>query len=628
MAKNNDVQNEHKKSKEPLQNKRQVKNSRQSKNKNQNNNQTRRVKNLTKAHQATARQAQKPAQSKGRKSSPGKKQKQTSPVRIAFLGGLNEIGKNMTLYEYEGDMFIVDCGLSFPDQDMFGVDLVIPDFTYVAKNADKIKGIVITHGHEDHIGGLAYLLKTVNIPVYSTKLTIGLIEGKLKEHGILGKAKLNVCAPGDVIKLGKFSVELIHVNHSIPDSLALAIKCEAGTIIQTGDFKIDTTPIDGEMIDLARFAQIGKEGVLCMLSDSTNAERPGYTESESKVGESFETLFRKAGNRRIIVATFASNIHRVQQIINVAKSLRRKVVLFGRSLENVVAIGSELGYLNIPDNVLVSSDLVNKYSSEELVIITTGSQGEPMSALTRMAFSDHKKVEICPNEYVIISATPIPGNEKTVGNVVNELMKLGAEVVYEKMYDVHVSGHACQEELKLMMGIVKPKYFIPVHGEQKHMFKHALLAESVGLDRSNIFIADNGVVVELTQNSIKQGASVPADRILVDGNGVGDIGNVVLKDRKRLAEDGIIVISAAIDYQSGELINGPEVVTKGFVYVKGSEEIIDGAKHKAEEAIYYCCDNDISDINAIKSRVRDTVFRYVNEKTKRNPMVLPLILEV
>ncbi|MBQ4245401.1 MAG: ribonuclease J [Clostridia bacterium] len=628
MAKNNDVQNEHKKTKEPLQNKRQVKNSRQSKNKNQNNNQTRRVKNLTKAHQATARQSQKPAQSKGRKTSPGKKQKQTPPVRIAFLGGLNEIGKNMTLYEYEGDMFIVDCGLSFPDQDMFGVDLVIPDFTYVAKNADKIKGIVITHGHEDHIGGLAYLLKTVNIPVYSTKLTIGLIEGKLKEHGILGKAKLNVCAPGDVIKLGKFSVELIHVNHSIPDSLALAIKCEAGTIIQTGDFKIDTTPIDGEMIDLARFAQIGKEGVLCMLSDSTNAERPGYTESESKVGESFETLFRKAGNRRIIVATFASNIHRVQQIINVAKSLRRKVVLFGRSLENVVAIGSELGYLNIPDNVLVSSDLVNKYSSEELVIITTGSQGEPMSALTRMAFSDHKKVEICPNDYVIISATPIPGNEKTVGNVVNELMKLGAEVVYEKMYDVHVSGHACQEELKLMMGIVKPKYFIPVHGEQKHMFKHALLAESVGLDRSNIFIADNGVVVELTQNSIKQGASVPADRILVDGNGVGDIGNVVLKDRKRLAEDGIIVISAAIDYQSGELINGPEVVTKGFVYVKGSEEIIDGAKHKAEEAIYYCCDNDISDINAIKSRVRDTVFRYVNEKTKRNPMVLPLILEV
>ncbi|MBR6005264.1 MAG: ribonuclease J [Clostridia bacterium] len=628
MAKNNDVQNEHKKSKEPLQNKRQIKNSRQSKNKNQNNNQTRRVKNLTKAHQATARQSQKPAQSKGRKTSPGKKQKQTPPVRIAFLGGLNEIGKNMTLYEYEGDMFIVDCGLSFPDQDMFGVDLVIPDFTYVAKNADKIKGIVITHGHEDHIGGLAYLLKTVNIPVYSTKLTIGLIEGKLKEHGILGKAKLNVCAPGDIIKLGKFSVELIHVNHSIPDSLALAIKCEAGTIIQTGDFKIDTTPIDGEMIDLARFAQIGKEGVLCMLSDSTNAERPGYTESESKVGESFETLFRKAGNRRIIVATFASNIHRVQQIINVAKSLRRKVVLFGRSLENVVAIGSELGYLNIPDNVLVSSDLVNKYSSEELVIITTGSQGEPMSALTRMAFSDHKKVEICPNDYVIISATPIPGNEKTVGNVVNELMKLGAEVVYEKMYDVHVSGHACQEELKLMMGIVKPKYFIPVHGEQKHMFKHALLAESVGLDRSNIFIADNGVVVELTQNSIKQGASVPADRILVDGNGVGDIGNVVLKDRKRLAEDGIIVISAAIDYQSGELINGPEVVTKGFVYVKGSEEIIDGAKHKAEEAIYYCCDNDISDINAIKSRVRDTVFRYVNEKTKRNPMVLPLILEV
>ena len=557
-----------------------------------------------------------------------KQTKSSSPVRIAFLGGLNEIGKNMTLYEFEGDMFIVDCGLSFPEQEMFGVDLVIPDFTYVQRNADKIKGIVITHGHEDHIGGLAYLLKTANIPVYSTRLTIGLIEGKLREHGILEKAKLNICAPGDVIKLGKFDIELLHVNHSIPDSLALAIRCGAGTIIQTGDFKIDTTPIDGEMIDLARFAQIGKEGVLCMLSDSTNAERPGYTESERKVGESFETLFRKANNRRIIVATFASNIHRVQQIINVAKALKRKVALFGRSLENVVSIGAELGYLDIPDNVLINSDLINKYSPQELVIITTGSQGEPMSALSRMAFSDHRKVEICPNDYVIISATPIPGNEKTVGRVVNELMKLGAEVVYEKMYDVHVSGHACQEELKLMMGIVNPKYFIPVHGEQKHMFKHAQLAESVGIDKKNIFIADNGVVVELTQKSIKQAASVPADRVLVDGNGVGDIGSGVLKDRKRLAEDGIVVISAAIDSQSGELINGPEVITKGFVYVKGSEEILEGAVKAAEDAIYYCCDNDIYDLNAVKSRTRDAVFRYVSDKTKRNPMVLPMILEV
>lgn len=574
------------------------------------------------------RQSNISSKSKSRTAQAEKGSKSSSPVRISFLGGLNEIGKNMTLYEFDGDMIIVDCGLSFPEQEMFGVDLVIPDFTYVQRNADKIRGIVITHGHEDHIGGLAYLLKTVNIPVYSTKLTIGLIEGKLREHGLLEKAKLNVCAPGDFIKLGKFEVELLHVNHSIPDSLALAIRCGAGTIIQTGDFKIDTTPIDGEMIDLARFAQIGKEGVLCMLSDSTNAERPGYTESERIVGESFETLFRKANNRRIIVATFASNIHRVQQIINVAKALKRKVALFGRSLENVVSIGSELGYLNIPDNVLIDSDLINRYSPQELVIITTGSQGEPMSALTRMAFSDHRKVEICPNDYVIISATPIPGNEKTVGRVVNELMKLGAEVVYEKMYDVHVSGHACQEELKLMMGIVNPKFFIPVHGEQKHMFKHAQLAESVGINKKNIFIADNGVTVELTQKSIKQAASVPADRVLVDGNGVGDIGSGVLKDRKRLAEDGVIVISAAVDSQSGELIEGPEVITKGFVYVKGSEEIIEEAKRAAEDAIYYCCDNDIFDLNAIKSKTRDAVSRYVSEKTKRNPMVLPMIMEV
>ncbi len=564
----------------------------------------------------------------GKKQTGSKKKKTGKPIRIAFLGGLNEIGKNMTLYEYDNDMMIVDCGLSFPDQDMFGVDMVIPDFTFVQRNADKIKGIVITHGHEDHIGGLAYLLKTVNIPVYSTKLTIGLIEGKLKEHGLLGSVSLNVVAPGDVLKLGKFNVELIHVNHSIPDALALAIKTDEGTVIQMGDFKIDTTPIDGEMIDLARFAQIGHEGVLCMLSDSTNAERPGFTESERKVGESFETLFRKAGNRRILVATFASNIHRVQQIINVAKALKRKVALFGRSLENVVSIGAELGYLDIPDNVLINSDLINKYAPEELVIITTGSQGEPMSALTRMAFSDHRKVEICPNDYVIISATPIPGNEKTVSRVVNELMKLGAEVVYEKMYDVHVSGHACQEELKLMIGIVKPQFFIPVHGEQKHMQKHAMLAESVGIDRKNIFIADNGVEIEVSQNGIKQIASVPADRVLVDGYGVGDVGNVVLKDRKHLAEDGIIVVSAAIDYDSGELIQGPDVLSRGFVYSKNSEELLEGARRIAEDAVFYCCDNNIRDLNAIRNRVRDAVLRYVTEKTKRSPMVLPTILEV
>ena len=551
-----------------------------------------------------------------------------TPVRIAFLGGLNEVGKNMTLYEYGDDMFLVDCGLAFPDPEMLGVDLVIPDFSYVEKNADKIKGIVITHGHEDHIGGLAYLLKTVNIPVYGTKLTIGLIQGKLKEHGLLSSAKLNEIAPGDVVKLGGFEVEAIHVNHSIPDAIALAIKCEGGTIIQTGDFKIDSTPIDGGMIDLSRFAQLGDEGVLCLLSDSTNAERAGYTESERKVGESFDVLFRKAGKNRIIVATFASNIHRVQQIINVAHSLGRKVAIIGRSLENVVNISAQLGYLNIPDNVMINADLINKYPAEDVVVITTGSQGEPMSALSRMAFSDHKKVEIRPNDYVIISATPIPGNEKTVGKVVNELLKLGAHVIYEKMYDVHVSGHACQEELKLIMGLVKPKYFIPVHGEQKHLRKHAMLAEGMGIPKDNIFIADNGYVAEMTSHSIKSAAPVPAGRVFVDGSGVGDVGSVVLRDRKHLGQDGIIVVTASLDYETGQLIAGPEVISRGFVYVKENEELIAQARKAAEKALENCYYSNISDINAIKGKLRDAVSHFVYEQTKRSPMILPIIMEV
>lgn len=550
------------------------------------------------------------------------------PLRIAFLGGLNEVGKNMTLYEYKDEMFLVDCGLAFPDPEMLGVDLVIPDFSYVQNNADKIKGIIITHGHEDHIGGLAYLLKTLNIPVYGTKLTIGLIQGKLKEHGLLSSAKLNEVAPGDVVDFNEFSIEMIHVNHSIPDAIALAIKCEAGTVIQTGDFKVDSTPIDGGMIDLSRFAKLGDEGVLALLSDSTNAERPGYTESERKVGESFDVLFRKAGKSRIIVATFASNIHRVQQIINVAASLGRKVAIMGRSLENVVNISAQLGYLNIPDNVLINADLINKYPADSLVIITTGSQGEPMSALSRMAFSDHRKVEICPNDYVIISATPIPGNEKTVGKVVNELLKLGAEVIYEKMYDVHVSGHACQEELKLIMGLVKPRYFIPVHGEQKHLRKHAMLAEGMGIPKDNIFIADNGFVAELTSTGIKNGAPVPAGKVFVDGYGVGDVGSVVLRDRKHLGQDGIIVVTASLDYETGQLIAGPEVVSRGFVYVKEAEELIAQARKIAEKSLENCYYSNISDINAIKGKLRDAVSHFVYEQTKRSPMILPIIMEV
>ena len=582
-----------------------------------------------KTQAAQTKQAKRPAPSKPRNGS-AKKYRKTNelPLKIAFLGGLNEVGKNMTLYEYKDDMFLVDCGLSFPDPEMLGVDLVIPDFSYVERNADKIRGIIITHGHEDHIGGLAYLLKTVNIPVYGTKLTIGLIQGKLKEHGLLGSAKLNEIAPGDVITLGGFTVEAIHVNHSIPDAIALAIKCDCGTVVQTGDFKIDSTPIDGGMIDLSRFAQLGDEGVLCLLSDSTNAERPGYTESERKVGESFEVLFRKAGKSRIIVATFASNIHRVQQIINVASSLGRKVAIIGRSLENVVNISAQLGYLNIPENVMINADLINRYPAENIVIITTGSQGEPMSALSRMAFSDHRKVEICPNDYVIISATPIPGNEKTVGKVVNELLKLGAHVIYEKMYDVHVSGHACQEELKLMMGLVKPKYFIPVHGEQKHLRKHAALAEGMGISKDNIFIADNGYVAEITNKSIKSGAAVPAGRVFVDGYGVGDVGSVVLRDRKHLGQDGIIVVTASIDYETGQLIAGPEVVSRGFVYVKEAEELIEKARKVAENCLESCYYSNINDIGTIKSKLRDAVSHFVYEQTKRSPMILPIIMEV
>ena len=562
------------------------------------------------------------------KPAPGKSKAEPKPIKISFLGGLNEVGKNMTLFEYGEDMFLVDCGLAFPDQDMLGVDLVLPDFTYVERNADRIRGIVITHGHEDHIGGLPYLLKVLNVPVYGTNLTIGLIQGKLREHGLLNSATLNVIKPGDVITLGGFTVEAIHVNHSIPDALGLAIRCEGGTVVHTGDFKIDTTPIDGGMMDLGRLAEIGQEGVLCLMSDSTNAERPGFTESERKVGESFETLFRRAGNNRIIVATFSSNIPRVQQIMNVAESLGRKVALVGRSLENVVNISAELGYLNIPEGIVIDINMISRYPADKLVIITTGSQGEPMSALTRMAFSDHRKVEIHPNDYVIISATPIPGNEKTVSRVVNELMKLGADVVYERMYDVHVSGHACQEELKMIMGIVKPKYFIPVHGELKHLRKHAGLALNVGIPKENILIADNGRVAEISKKALKCTSTVPAGRVFVDGYGVGDVGSVVLRDRKHLAQDGLVIVAVCIDRENGEIVSGPDVVTRGFVYVKESEELINAAREVAVRAIEAQTDGGYFDWNSIKASLRDEISHLMYERTKRSPMILPVIMEV
>ncbi len=555
-------------------------------------------------------------------------QNNSLPLRVISLGGLNEIGKNITLYEYGNDIILVDCGMAFPDEDLPGVDIVIPDFSYIVKNKEKVRGLVVTHGHEDHIGAIPYLLKELNVPIYSTRLTIGLISGKLKEHNLLAGAKLVPITPGETIHLGAFSVEAIHVNHSIPDACSFAITCGAGTVIQTGDFKIDTTPIDGNVIDLARFAEYGKQGVLALLSDSTNAERAGYTQSESLVGGSFSNLFHKAEGHRIIVATFSSNIHRLQQIIDEAVNCGRKVAVSGRSMINVVAVASELGYLNVPEGVLIELDMVKRYSPGEIVIITTGSQGEPMSALHRMAYGDHKQLDISPGDMIIISATPIPGNEKLVGKIINELIKLGANVVYEKMYDVHVSGHACAEELKLMLSITKPKFFVPVHGEQKHLFKHANLAMQMGIDKRNILVTDIGKAIEFKGGEMKIVESVPAGRVLVDGLGVGDVGSVVLRDRKHLAEDGLVVVTLTVDSITNEVVSGPEVISRGFVFVKEAEDMFYNLREVACDVLERCYDKGIFDRSTIKARLRDAVSKFLYEKTKRNPMILPIILEI
>ena len=548
-------------------------------------------------------------------------------LKIISLGGLNEIGKNLTVYEYGGDIVVVDCGMGFPDDDMYGIDVVIPDVSYLIKNQNKIRGIFITHGHEDHIGALPYVLRSINAPIYATRMSAGLIKLKLEEHRLLDKTKLITCEAGDTVKAGKFSVEFIHVNHSIADAVAFAIKCPVGTCIHTGDFKIDTTPIQGGMMDLARLGELGKEGVLALLADSTNVERPGYTRSERSVGASFDALFRGC-EERIIVTTFASNVDRIQQIIDVAARYGRKVAVTGRSMENIMKVSTELGYMNIPDGILMDLNHIKSLPKHKVCIITTGSQGETMSALTRMAFNTHRQVDLMPGDRVIISASAIPGNENAIGNVVNELYRKGAEVLNERELALHVSGHACQEELKIIHALVKPKFFIPVHGEQRMLQIHSKLAQSMGMDPNHIFISDIGRVMEFTPNSGRMAGTVTAGQVFVDGYGVGDVGSVVLRDRRHLAQDGMIVVVLSMSGEDGALVSGPDIITRGFVYVKESEGLIEELRQVALEALQSVDTRYATDWSAIKGVIKGDMSNYLYKKTKRSPMILPVIMEV
>ncbi len=551
-----------------------------------------------------------------------------SKLKIIPLGGLHEVGKNITVFEYENEIIVVDCGISFPEDDMLGVDLVIPDTTYLEKNVDKIKGLIITHGHEDHIGSVPYLLKKINIPIYATKLTVGLIKNKLEEHKLLRSTKLIEVVQGQTINLGKnFKVEFIRSSHSIPDSVMLAITTPAGTILHTGDFKIDYTPIDGKIMDFGRIAELGNQGILALMSDSTNAERKGFTMSESSIGEVFDKLFLHC-TKRIVVATFASNVHRVQQIVNCAVKYNRKIAICGRSMINMIETAKELGYIECPDNLFIDIDMINKYTDEQLVIITTGSQGEPMSALTRMAAGDHRKVKITPNDLVIISATPIPGNEKFVSKVIDDLMQIGAEVVYSSLETIHVSGHACQEEQKLILALAKPKYFIPVHGEYRQLMAHNETAQSMGIDKKNIIMMSNGRVLEINEEGAEITSSVQSGRVLVDGLGVGDVGSIVLRDRQHLSQDGLIVIVLTMDSSTGEVVAGPDVISRGFVYVRESENLMDDVKSVVRHEIKKCEERGITDWATIKSTTRENLKDYIFMKTKRNPMIIPIIMEV
>ena len=548
-------------------------------------------------------------------------------LKIIPLGGLEEIGKNITVFEYEDEMILVDCGLEFPEDSMLGVDMVIPDVTYLEKNADKLKGLVVTHGHEDHIGSIPYVLKKVDMPIYATKLTIGLIQNKLEEHKLQNKTRLITVNQGETVNFGKIKVEFIRSCHSIPDSVMLAIKTPAGTVLHTGDFKIDYTPIDGEVMDFGRIAELGNEGVLALMSDSTNAERKGYTMSENTVGDVFEKLFQNC-TKRIVVATFASNVHRVQQILSSAVKHGRKVAVCGRSMINMIETATELGYIHVPENTFIDIELIKNYTDDQLVIITTGSQGETMSALKRMASGEHRKVVITPNDLVIISATPIPGNEKSVSKVIDDLMQIGAEVVYSALEDVHVSGHACQEEQKLIIALARPKYFIPVHGEYRQLIAHSETAQLMGIPKENIFMMKNGRVLEINSKEAKLNGAVPSGKILVDGLGVGDVGNIVLRDRQHLSQDGLIIIVMTMDGSSGEIVSGPDVISRGFVYVRESENLMEDVKKEIRLEVQKFEDKNITDWSTIKATLRDSLREYIFQKTKRNPMILPIIMEI